>query len=326
MSSWLRFLYSQFFVTPPVPTKSFAEKTVIITGSNVGLGLEAARHIVRLKASKVILAVRNLEKGQAAKASIEESEKCGGKVIEVWQLDLSSYESVKAFARKVETLPRVDSIVENAGMSTQRFQLAEGHESTITVNVISTFLLALLVLPKLKETASKFNTRPHLSIVSSEVHFWTDFTERKNPEIFAALDDKAASDMSGRYFLSKLLEVFVVREIFDSLIKDKDSYPVIINYLNPGLCHSELMRDLDGIAVRLFNNLLARSTEVGSRTLVNAALEIGDQSQGQYLSDCNSTPPAPFVTSKEGQETQKRIWQELSKILEDIQPGVIKNI
>lgn len=49
----------------------------------------------------------------------------------------------------------------------------EGNESTITVNVVSTFLLALLILPKLQETAQQFNITPNLTIVSSEVHFFT---------------------------------------------------------------------------------------------------------------------------------------------------------
>jgi hypothetical protein len=35
---------------------------------------------------------------------------------------------------------------------------------------------------------------------------------------------------------------------------------------------------------------------------------------------------SPFVTSEEGVETQKRLWVELSEILEKIQPGVMGNI
>jgi retinol dehydrogenase 12 len=35
---------------------------------------------------------------------------------------------------------------------------------------------------------------------------------------------------------------------------------------------------------------------------------------------------SPFVTSEEGTETQKRVWAELSEILEKIQPGIMANI
>lgn len=64
------FVYSQLFVTPEYPTKSFAGQTVIVTGSNTGLGLEFARNFVQLNAEKVILAVRKLAAGEEAKISI----------------------------------------------------------------------------------------------------------------------------------------------------------------------------------------------------------------------------------------------------------------
>ncbi|KAH1360553.1 hypothetical protein KXV22_002782 [Aspergillus fumigatus] len=87
------FLYSQLFVTPAYPTHSFKDQTIIVTGSNVGLGLEAARHFVRLNAATVILAVRNRPAGEAAKASIQASHPDSATSVEVWDLDLASYAS-----------------------------------------------------------------------------------------------------------------------------------------------------------------------------------------------------------------------------------------
>lgn len=78
-----------------------------------GLGKEAARHYVRLNAEKVIIACRSIEKGEAAARDIEQSTGRKG-VVEVWQLDLSSYENVKQFAERAKGLRRLDSIVENA--------------------------------------------------------------------------------------------------------------------------------------------------------------------------------------------------------------------
>lgn len=143
-----------------------AGRTYIVTGANVGLGLEAARHLVGVGAAKVILAVRNLEAGEAAKKSIVASTGIEG-VAEVWHLDLSSYASVRAFASKaVDMLERIDAIIENAAVAGSGGK-AEGHQLTLTVNVMSTFLLAILLLPKLRSDSAKYGYTPRLSIVSS---------------------------------------------------------------------------------------------------------------------------------------------------------------
>jgi retinol dehydrogenase-12 len=90
--------------------------------------------------------------------------------VKVWQLDLGSSASVIAFAERCEKeLDRLDIVLENAGISTSKFELVEDNESTITVNVISTFLLAHLLVPKLKETARKYNIRPVIAIMASGV-------------------------------------------------------------------------------------------------------------------------------------------------------------
>lgn len=198
MAAFFHFVKSQIFTPLPYPTIDLTGQTVIVTGANTGLGLEAARHFTRLRAAKVILGVRNLDKGETARQSIEESTQCRG-IVEVWQLDLSSYESVKQFATRVEKLNRLDAIVENAGMTTRKYVQTEDNESTITTNVVSTFLLALLVLPKLRESATKYNIIPRLSIVSSDVHGWTDLPERRKANIFQTLNDRETADMAGRY-------------------------------------------------------------------------------------------------------------------------------
>ena len=141
-------------------------KTYIVTGANVGLGLEAARHLVGVGASKVILAVRNLEAGETARADIESTTGIKN-VAEVWPLDLASYESVKSFAAKANELERLDAVIENAAIAGMGDKFAEGHRIPITVNVVSTFYLAALLLPKLRADAAKFGYIPRLSIVTS---------------------------------------------------------------------------------------------------------------------------------------------------------------
>ncbi|KIX03556.1 uncharacterized protein Z518_07109 [Rhinocladiella mackenziei CBS 650.93] len=316
------FLWSQLFVRLPYPTKSFAGQTIIVTGSNVGLGKEAARHLARLGASKVILAVRNTAAGEEAKQDIEKTTRCAPSVIEVWPLDLMSFDSVKALATRASNLPRIDVLLENAGMAAIDFKLAEGHERSITVNVISTFLLAFLLLPKLKATAKEYKIEPRITIVSSGAHGHTTFLERTAPNVFELIRDPSKANMRDRYPLSKLLQLLTIHTIPPRLAGSG----VILNYVNPGLCHSKLSRDAP-IMMEIFKFFLARSTEAGSRTLV-AAAGAGPESQGKYIDDAKIDDGAlsPFVRSEEGKETAEKIWNELREILEKIQPGVTKNI
>jgi retinol dehydrogenase-12 len=144
--------------------------------------LEAAKHFVRLGANKVILGCRSLDRGFNAKKSILHSFAADPQIIDVWEVDVGNWESVRKFCKRIEGLARVDVIVENAGVATPTFELVEGtgvqgiegcekgFESTITINVIGTFLMALLVLPKLSESAAKFNITPRLTIVASDAH------------------------------------------------------------------------------------------------------------------------------------------------------------
>lgn len=313
------FLYSQLFVTPAYPSQPFTDQTVIVTGSNTGLGKEAARHFTRLGAAKVILAVRNIKAGEEAKADIESTTQCGPDTVEVWWLDLADYTSVKAFAaRASKDLDRIDMLCENAGIMTARRKMAEGHESTITVNVISTFLLALLMLPKLRDTSRKLDKQTTLSIVSSETHLWTTFPEQQADSIFDALDK--SEDLSERYQVSKLLEILAVRQLAPQLRNSG----VTLNLVNPGFCHSDIGRET-GWLHTLLKAVLARTTEVGSRPLV-AAGAVGKESHGQYMTDglvCDEAL-SPFVRSAVGAEVGRRVWKELSEILENIQPGVTK--
>jgi retinol dehydrogenase-12 len=184
------FFYNQLLVTLPVPTKSFEGQTIVVTGSNTGLGLEAARHISRLNAKLLILAVRNTSKGEAAKASILASTHRPESSIQVWELDLHSFESIKRFADRAKGLERLDAVLENAGIVTKYFTLVEGYENTIMTNVISTFLLALLVLPKLRETAELVGRDTHLAVVASDLHFMARFVEGSEGDIFGALNKR----------------------------------------------------------------------------------------------------------------------------------------
>ncbi|KAL5359250.1 hypothetical protein BJX96DRAFT_183631 [Aspergillus floccosus] len=328
MNTYLRFLYNQFLVHPALPDDAspFAGQTIIITGSNVGLGLEAARHMARLGAEKLILAVRNVAAGEAARTSIEASTGRTG-VCEVWPLDLSSFSSVQAFARRAaQQLCRLDAVVANAAIATNVFDTAEGYERTLTVNVLSTILLGMLLLPTLRASARAHPRapKPRLSIVVSEVHGWAVLPEcPEGTRLLDVLSNEETADMNGRYPVSKLLAVLAIREMVARLRDDA----VVVNMLNPGFCHSQLARDAPGVGIKVMKMLLARSTEEGSRTLV-AGAAAGDESHGEYMENGVVAPDAvsAFVRSEEGARMQRRVWGEIVEVLEGVEPGVTGNL
>jgi NAD(P)-dependent dehydrogenase (short-subunit alcohol dehydrogenase family) len=259
---------------------------------------------------------------------------------------MSLYESVIAFAEKAKSeLPRLDALLANAGIATRTFGRTEDNEQTITTNVVSLFLLGFLLHPKLHETAEKFNTETHLTITASELYEVAKFQERNAPDgkIFATLNDKSTANMGDRYNVSKFLEVLMVKQM--AAMFPLTSSKVIINCVAPGyvtfpfpentstnivsvsFCHSDLTREVDASSavasalLGVFKKLFARSTEVGSRTLVYGA-SVGPESHGQYVPDCNIKPTKGLATGDAGAELQKRVWEELREKLEGIRNGV----
>jgi NAD(P)-dependent dehydrogenase (short-subunit alcohol dehydrogenase family) len=120
---------------------SFAGRTAVVTGANAGLGEVTARELARVGA-RIILAVRNKKKGEAA------AERMAGQV-EVRRLDLQDLSSVQDFADGVDT---VDVLVNNAGIMATKFALtADGFEGQIGTNHLGHFALTNLLLPKLTD-------------------------------------------------------------------------------------------------------------------------------------------------------------------------------
>src|SRR5947207_3681766 len=78
---------------------------------------------------------------------------------------------------------------------------------SLQVNVLSTFLLALLLLPLLRKTTTLSTVHPRLVILSSGVHKWTDIpTYRDSENIFKAMNEKDKFLGNDRYPTSKLLD------------------------------------------------------------------------------------------------------------------------
>lgn len=291
-ASQLHFLYRQIFVTPRAasPTTCGLEgQTGIVTGSNVGLGLEASRQLLGLGITKLILAVRSEEKGETAKQELATA--FPSAIVEVWKLDMASYDSVQAFARRCAELDRLDFAILNAGVFHTTFTINEStnQEAVIQVNYLSTALLTILLAPILA-TQNSPGSPGRISIVSSEAAEWSKFNEKEYDPILPAFKNPELFDMMDRYSTSKLMEELFLVE----LVKYIPSSAVIINAVNPGFCYgSGLHRDASGIiggVLSVMKRAIGRSSAVGARTLVDAAVVQGSNTHGKYLGDCRIKP------------------------------------
>lgn len=186
----------------PYPTYDFSGKTIIVTGANTGIGKEAVKHFLRLNAAKAIGTARTASKCKEALAEVESATPQKGRA-EMWELEYGSYTSVLSFCSRVAELDRVDNIILNAGVATRDYEVLEQHERHITVNVISTTLLATLLLPVLQKSAERFKINPMLTVTGSKIYTWSKFPERKASNMIEALD--SSRDMSERYSSTRFI-------------------------------------------------------------------------------------------------------------------------
>jgi len=286
---------------PPLESLSssvISGKTVLVTGASAGLGLEAARHYAKLGAARLVLGVRSQKKGDEAKAEIEKSLTALGNgkrvsvQIDIWILDLASYTSVQGFAKRVvNELDTLDIAVLNAAVTKSQFVLTkDGWEETLQVNTLSTLLLGLLLLPKLRETTK--NTpgwTSRLEFVASRAHQIVKEGDKWQtaPNFLDMLNQlESFSGSNYRYAVSKLLLIYGIREV-TAIADDTNGKPaVIVNYTCPGACRSDLAREWHGWASSLILWLIqvtiCKTAEEGSRTLVYASC-LGEDSHGKWI-------------------------------------------
>lgn len=102
-----------------------------MTDSNTSLGLKCTRQFLSYKMSRLILAVRTVSKGEDAAAKLQRQHHRAN--IEVWLLDMSSYESIRAIAKRTNELLQLDIASLNAGITGSKFKIVPnaGHEELL---------------------------------------------------------------------------------------------------------------------------------------------------------------------------------------------------
>ncbi len=138
------------WTTADIPDQS--GRVAVVTGSNTGLGLATAQALAGAGA-EVVMAVRNLDKGETARAQILEEHPHA--TIRLQALDLASLDSVRAAADELlARYDRLDLLVNNAGLMYSKWQTtSDGFEMQMGVNHLGHFALTNLLLDRVMATA-----------------------------------------------------------------------------------------------------------------------------------------------------------------------------
>ena len=201
-------------------------KTVIITGANTGIGKETAIDLAKRNA-RVILACRSQEKGK--KAEVDVRRESGNNDVHFRQLDLSSFTSIRKFAKEVLVEEsRVDILINNAAVMLCPYMKTEdGFETQFGVNHLGHFLLTNLLLDKIKQAPEG-----RIVNVSSLAHTMC------GPIDLDTINSEEKYSPFGAYNRSKLANVLFTKE----LAKRLEETNVTTNSLHPGGVDTELQR------------------------------------------------------------------------------------
>jgi NAD(P)-dependent dehydrogenase (short-subunit alcohol dehydrogenase family) len=286
-----------FFLPPvsPLPKGiSLRGQTAIVTGASSGIGTELAAQLLELGASTLIMAVRNVSKGETVRSSVlaRPTVKTANPnaVVKVMKVDIEDYESVQTFAKAFRAEhSELHILMLNAGIGTLKREMTRsGHEKNVQVNYLSNVLLMLELLPLLNATADKTGKPARVTWTGSRAHGTTSLAKKAplkpGETVLGHFDGEESFVPFTRYGDSKLLPVLFMYEMRDHLPSDK----VIINNYCPAMTDTP-MSDILPIYLRLPMNAVkavrARSVEKAAWIGLNAALVAGPESHGQFLSD-----------------------------------------
>lgn len=269
------------FPRPPAST-NLSGQSAIITGAASGLGRETAKQLLGLKLSHLVIAARTVNRGQTTADELRSA--FPKATIEVWPLEMESYDSVNAFAKRCDSeLARLDVVILNAGLAEIELKYSSsGHEKTMQVNYWSTALLSILLLPimRAKKTLA---TTPHLTVINSDMAAMCKTPMQKETPFLSTFDDEKWWDFAERYGQSKLVGQLFFPRLADHVSADD----VIINLLEPGFMKGTgLLRNASGVVGLMFlamRALLAHPIEYGGWTYIDAAVVRGKESHGNLL-------------------------------------------
>ena len=282
-------------------------KTYLITGGNAGIGFQAARMLAE-KGGRIIIAVRNLQKGETALAALKI--KAPGDH-ELLQLDLASLASVRTAADEVRSrFGSIDALINNAGiMQTPQTMTEDGFDLQLGTNHLGHFLFAGLLFDIIdKETG-------RIAIVSSIAHKYGTIH-------FDDLMLTKSYDPTKAYTQSKLANLLFALEL-DRKLKTANSNVMAIA-CHPGYSNTQLQstgpKGFFNLLYKVLNPLLAQGADEGAIPTVLAAAGVEAKAGGYYgpksMREARGPVSDAIVAGRaRDEDVAKRLWEESEKLV-----------
>lgn len=276
-------------------------KVVVVTGSNVGIGLETAVGVAE-RGATTVLACRNQGKAEAAAKQV--TKRTWNDDVHVVALDLADLASVRKAADDIlSRWGRLDVLVNNAGGTwTQRQLTAQGIEYTFGVNHLGPFYLTNLLLPRLRTDAPS-----RVVCVTSVGHHFT-----RGGMNFDDLQSERRYEGMEAYCRSKLANVLFVRE----LARREAGSGVTANAAHPGWVRSSFGMDGDTTGVIGFGMRVIRPVQISPRRGARTSVYLATSPDVANKTGIYWVRSKPGHVSRQATDTAaKRLWEESEQLL-----------
>lgn len=268
-------------------------KLCIVTGATSGIGQVAARELAA-RGARLVLVCRSRARGERTQEAIRSA--VDGAQLELRIADLALQKDIRAVATEIlADHPRIDVLLNNAGVvNLGRKLTVDGIEETFAVNHLGHFLLTLLLLERMKESAPA-----RIVNVASEAHRFVGGID------FDDLEYASSYGWIKAYGSSKLANILFTYELSRRL----EGSGVTVNCLHPGMVATNLGANHGWISklILLLVRPFARTPERGAETSIYLAssAEVEGRSGG-YFVDRRERRSADASYDR---EAARRLWE-----------------
>jgi NAD(P)-dependent dehydrogenase (short-subunit alcohol dehydrogenase family) len=279
-------------------------RTAVVTGANSGIGFEAAR-VLAERGAAVVLAIRDLGKGEDAAAKIRASAPAAS--VSIVRLDLGSLASIREAAEELRAgHDRLDLLMNNAGlMMTPRGRTADGFELQLGTNHLGHFALTGLLLDRM------------LQVPGSRVVTMSSNGHKLGRIHFDDLQSERRYSRTGAYAQSKLANLLFTYELQDRLTRAGAATAALAAH--PGTSRTALTRNLPAV-MRLGAALMPfQPPAMGAAPMLRAATDpaaLGGEYYGPAGFGENSGPAKRVLSNARShdREAARRLWEESARL------------